>query len=185
MSYAFPLLTETDKGVQYHRRFVQAITNRCITDDYSNRYAIIQECRKFADEGTSGELTSHLQQNTDGTALPVPWLTLNTLKTKVKVLIGELEERGYDIKVRAFNKEATSRKLEQKEKLKHELKQNSSLPDFIIAARSLEGLARDAFAIKFSFGQNHLHQCRWFVGKPPKKAIAKLLEADGVTTYGS
>lgn len=117
-TYSFPLLTETDKGLAYHKRFAQAISHKSIDDNYANRYAIISECYKFLEEGTSGELTSHLQQADDGTALPVPWLTLNTLKTKVGLLIGELEERGYEIKVRAFNKEATSRKLEQKEKLR-------------------------------------------------------------------
>ena len=117
-SYAFPLLTEEKKDKDYHKRFTQAIVHRSIDDAYANRYAIISECRKFLEEGTSGELTAHLQVADDNTALPVPWLTLNTLKTKVKLLIGEMEERGYDIKVRAYNKEATARKIEEKEKLR-------------------------------------------------------------------
>lgn len=117
-AYSFPLLTEKDKNKDYHRRFTQAIIHKCVDDNYAHNFAVIQECRKFLEEGTSGELTSHLQQADDGTALPVPWLTLNTLKVKVKLLLGELEERGYDIKVRAYNKEATSRKIEEKEKLR-------------------------------------------------------------------
>lgn len=117
-NYSFPLLTEEKKDSEYHKRFVRAILNRSVDDSYSTRYAIIAECRRFFEEGTSGELTSHLQQADDATPLPVPWLTLNSIKTKVNLLLGEMEERGYDIKVRALNKEATSRKIEEKEKLR-------------------------------------------------------------------
>jgi hypothetical protein len=100
-NYSFPLLTEDKKDASYHRRFAQAIVHKTVDDNYSTRYAIIAECYRFLEEGTAGELTAHLQQADDGTALPIPWLTLNTLKTKVSLLIGELEERGYEIKVRA------------------------------------------------------------------------------------
>ena len=117
-NYAFPLLTEADKNSDYHKRFTQAIVHKSIDENYSTRYAILAECYKFMQEGTSGELTSHLQQADDGTALPIPWLTLNSIKTKINLLVGELEERGYEIKARAHNKEATSRKIEEKEKLR-------------------------------------------------------------------
>jgi hypothetical protein len=117
-NYSFPLLTEDTKKADYHKRFTQAILHRTVDDNYSTRYAIMAECYRFLEEGTTGELTSHLQQADDGTALPIPWLTLNSIKTKVNLLLGELEERGYNIKVRALNKEATSRKIEEKEKLR-------------------------------------------------------------------
>jgi hypothetical protein len=117
-SYSFPSLTEKKKDKDYHKRWAQAIVHNTIDDNYANRYRIIAECYKFLEEGTSGELTSHLQKAEDGTDLPAPWLTLNTLKTKIDLLIGELEQRGYEIKVRALNKEAISRKIEEKEKLR-------------------------------------------------------------------
>ena len=117
-TYDFPRLDEKDKGKEYCRRFAEAILNRSLGEDYSNRFAVLSECYKFFQEGTSGDLTGYLQKAEDGTELPVPWLTLNTLQTKINLLLGEHEERGYDIKVQALNKEAISRKLEAKEELR-------------------------------------------------------------------
>ncbi len=117
-SYAFPSLTEKDKNQDYHKRMAQAIVHQTLDDGYANRYRIIAECYKLLEEGTTGDLTSHLQKAEDGSELPAPWLTLNSLKTKIDLLIGELEQRGYEIKVVATNKEAISRKLEEKEKLR-------------------------------------------------------------------
>jgi hypothetical protein len=117
-NYAFPSLTEKKKDESYHKRFAQAIVHQSINDSYVNNYRIMAECYKFLEEGTTGELTQHLQKAEDGTDLPAPWLTLNTLRSKVDLLIGEMEERGYQIKVKALNKDAISRKLEEKEKLR-------------------------------------------------------------------
>lgn len=117
-SYAFPRLDDKNKDLKYHKQFAQSIVYRSIDDNYATSHAILRECYKFAEEGSSGDLTQHLQVDETGNTLPVPWLTLNTLRTKLRLLLGELEERGYEIKVRAQNKEAISRKLEEKEKLR-------------------------------------------------------------------
>jgi len=119
-SYNFPRLDQKDKGEAYHTAFCRAILNHCIDDGYANNYRLFQECYKFLEEGSNGELTQHLQKAEDGTDLPAMWLSLNTLPTKVDLLTGELEARGYEIKVRALNKEAISRKLEEKERLRVE-----------------------------------------------------------------
>jgi hypothetical protein len=116
--YPFPSLLEKDKGVEYHKRFAQAIVSNTISDSYATNYAIIAECYKFVQEGTDGKLTEHLQTDETGDALPAPWLTIDSIGPKIDLLTGELEERGYEIKVRALNKEAISRKLETKEKLR-------------------------------------------------------------------
>lgn len=117
-SYSFPSLREPNKDKKYHVSFAQAIAHRSIDDNYATNYRLMSELYKFLEEGTSGELTSHLQKAEDGSDLPAFWVTANTLKTKMNVLIGELEERGYEIKVRALNKEAIDRKREAKEKLR-------------------------------------------------------------------
>ena len=117
-TYNFPRLDEKDKGKAYSRRWAEAILHRSLGENYASQFSVMAECYKFFQEGTSGELTSYLQKAEDGTELPVPWLTLNTLQTKVSLLMGEHEERGYDIKVQALNKEAISRKLEAKEELR-------------------------------------------------------------------
>lgn len=116
--YAFPSLLEKNKDLNYHKRFTQAIVSNTYNDDYATRYAIIAECYKFVQEGTDGKLTEHIQRDETGDSLPAVWLSIDSIGPKIDLLTGELEERGYEIKVRALNKEAISRKLETKEKLR-------------------------------------------------------------------
>lgn len=113
-----PRLDEKNKDKDYHKRYAQSLISTSINDSWATQYRVLEECYKFFDEGSSGELTSHLQKAEDGTDLPAFWITLNTLKTKMELLIGELEERGNDIKVKAINKEAIARKFEEKERLR-------------------------------------------------------------------
>lgn len=112
----FPTTSKRDKD--YHHDYAKAIISNSITDGWAHQYRLMEECYKFYDEGSAGELTSHLQKAEDGTDLPSFWITLNTLKTKIDLMIGELEQRGSEIKVKAINKEAVYRKIEEKEKLR-------------------------------------------------------------------
>ncbi len=119
-AYIFPRLDSPKKDEKYHESFARAILNSSITDSYSNNFRLYEELYKFVDTGTDGALTAHLQVAEDNTQLPAFWTSLNTVRTKVKLLIGELEARGYEIKVKALNKEAVDRKLEEKERLRVE-----------------------------------------------------------------
>lgn len=112
----FPTTSKRDE--QYHSDYAKAIISNSISDGWAHQYRLMEECYKFYDEGSSGELTSHLQKAEDGTDLPSFWLSLNTLKTKIDLLIGEMEQRGSEIKVKAVNKEAIYRKIEEKEKMR-------------------------------------------------------------------
>lgn len=114
----FPSYTEKDRSKNWHLRYGQAIVSNTINDSWSNQYKLIEELYKFLDAGSDGELTQHLQKAEDGSDLPAFWLTLNTLKAKIDLLLGELEERGNEIKVRAVNKEAIDRKIEAKESMR-------------------------------------------------------------------
>jgi len=116
----FPRLDSSKKDKDYHVAWGRAILTSSITDDWSMKYRVMAECYKFFQSGSSGELTSFLQKAADGSDMPAMWLTMSSLKSKIEVLVGELEERGYDIRVRALNKEATSRKLDEKERLRVE-----------------------------------------------------------------
>jgi len=118
--YIAPRLDAPKKDEKYHEAWSRFILNSSITDSYANNYRLYEELYKFVDTGTDGALTSHLQTNEDGTQSSAQWLTLNTVRTKVKLLLGELEARGYEIKVKALNKEAFDRKLEEKERLRVE-----------------------------------------------------------------
>lgn len=117
-SYSAPKFTATDKDEKYHEQWARFVVNHSISDDWRNSYTLMSELYKFVEDGSNGELTQHLQKATDGSDNPAFWISLNTLPTKVDVLVGELETRGYDIRVRALNKEAYSRKLEEKERLR-------------------------------------------------------------------
>jgi hypothetical protein len=118
--YAFPRLDLPDhkKDDKYHEQFARAIVNRSVDDSWRNSWTLMAELYKFLEEGSNGELVQHLQQADDGTALPAIWLSLNSIPTKIDLLTGELETRGYDIRVRAMNKEAVSRRQEEKERLR-------------------------------------------------------------------
>ena len=117
-SYSAPRLNEVKKDDKYDESWARFIIHNSINDDWINNYRLAAECYKFVEEGSDGELTAHLQKSEDATDLPAMWVSLNTIPTKVDLLVGELETRGYDIRVRALNKEAISRKLEEKERLR-------------------------------------------------------------------
>lgn len=119
-AYIAPRLDSPKKDAVYHESWARFILNNSITSDYANSYRLFEELYKFVDTGTDGALTSHLQKAEDNTDLPAQWLSLNTVRTKIKLLLGELEARGYEIKVKALNKEAFDRKLEEKERLRVE-----------------------------------------------------------------
>lgn len=98
--------------------WARSIMMSSITDTWSMNYRVMAEAYKFFNTGTSGDMANFLQKAEDGNDLPALWLTMSSFKSKIEVLISELEERGYDIRVKALNKEATSRKLEEKERLR-------------------------------------------------------------------
>lgn len=117
-SYAAPKLTTKNKDQKYHEQWARFIVNHSISEDWRNSSTLMSELYKFVEEGSNGEMTQHLQKAADNTDNPAFWISMNTLPSKVDVLVGELETRGYDIRVRALNKEAYNRKLEEKERLR-------------------------------------------------------------------
>lgn len=120
--YSAPRLDSPKKDKAYCESWSRFILNRCINDTYSNNYRLFDEAYRFFEDGSNGDLTSYLQTSPDGSAIPSQWMSLNTIPTKIKLLIGELEARGYEIRVKALNKEAIYRKLEEKERLRVERK---------------------------------------------------------------
>ncbi len=121
-SSSYPLITtpEKDKNENYHRSWVQGICSSTFTESWANNYQVLEMLYRYFLEGSSPDLTAYLQTAPDGSSMPGVWMSLNSVKDKLETLIGEMEERGYDIKVRALNKEAISRKLEEKERLRVE-----------------------------------------------------------------
>jgi len=130
-------VSEKSKNEDYHREFVTAICKRSLNSNYALQQSITDSCYNFYN-GTQGSASfEYLQKAEDGSSLPAQWMTLNKIRSKVNLLIGELMEKGYDFRVSAINKEAKSRKLQEKEKMRvdvrlqpifQELEQTTSMP---------------------------------------------------------
>lgn len=123
MSLAFPSLfvPEKEKNEAYHKQYVQAIANRTLVGNYYDRCALMNECVNFYLGLQSGDEFAFLQKAEDGEVLPAKWADYNKIAVKIDLLIGELAKRGYKINVRAYNKDAQSRRLNEKNRLLTEM----------------------------------------------------------------
>lgn len=117
---SFPSLfvPQKDKDTElYHKQFVQAITNRSILSGYTDRYALMNECVNFYLGLQSGDEYQFLQTAEDGEVLPAKWADYNKIAVKIDLLLGELIQRNYRVQVKAYNKEAQSRKMDERTRL--------------------------------------------------------------------
>jgi hypothetical protein len=113
---------EKEKDETYHRNYVQAIVSRSIYSGYSERRALMDECVNFYLGLQNGEEFEFLQKAEDGEVLPAKWMDFNKIAVKIDLLIGELSKRSYKIDVRACNKAAQSRRLDEKNRLLTEMR---------------------------------------------------------------
>jgi hypothetical protein len=111
-------ISDSKKNKDYHKSWALGIVTNTFTSNWTTNYAKLQLLQSLYQVGTGSDLTSYLQTNPDGSAAPGIWTSLNSIKSRLRVLLGELEERGYVIKAKAINSEAESRKLEEKERLR-------------------------------------------------------------------
>ncbi len=117
-------ISESDKDKDYHKQWVEAVTNYSINSVYDMSYAIMNESYDFYNGTQSGEEFNFLQEAEDGEVLPAVWINFNRIKPKIDLLIGELDKRGYDIRVKAINKEAVIRKYDAKENMRVDVRLN-------------------------------------------------------------
>lgn len=119
-SSAFPNITlpDTEKNEAWHKQAVEAITNRSLNQTYTLNYVMMNESVNFFQSLHSGDEYKFLQTAQDGSALPAKWMNLNRIRPKLSIVIGEFMEKGYDIRVKALNPEAVSKKLEEKERMR-------------------------------------------------------------------
>jgi D-ribose pyranose/furanose isomerase RbsD len=122
-------ITESKKNKEWYKSFVNAIARRSLNSTYSLDYQSMDSCYKFYNSQQSNEVYKFLQEAEDGTQLPAIWATFNKIRPRINLLLGELMEKGYDFKVSAINKEAKSRKLEEKEKLRVDIRMKPVLED--------------------------------------------------------
>lgn len=119
LNLMFPsiFIPEDAKDENYHKQFTQAITSRSIMSGYNARYSLFNECVNFYLGLQSGEEFDFIQRAEDGEVLPAKWMDFNKIAIKIDLLVGELIKRSYKINVNACNKEAQSRKMDEKNRL--------------------------------------------------------------------
>jgi len=113
---------EREKDENYHKQYVQTIVSRAIYSGYSERRAMMDECVNFYLGLHTGDEFEFLQKAEDGEVLPAKWMDFNKIAVKIDLLIGELAQRGYKINVKASNKDAQSRRLDEKDRLLTEMR---------------------------------------------------------------
>lgn len=103
---------------KYHLQWAQSVVNTSFTSDWSVSYNKMKMLYDFFLYGTGNDIAGHLTAAPDGSSMPGIWTSQNTVRTRIRSLVGELEERSYIIKARALNTEAQARKLEERERLR-------------------------------------------------------------------
>lgn len=105
-------ITDKEKDDKYHTSFIEAICGNVLTKAYQAEYAVMDESYKFFNNlQASADKFKHLTESDSGEAYPAVWFSINQIRSKLRVLVGELMQRGYDFEVKAINKEAKARKL--------------------------------------------------------------------------
>jgi hypothetical protein len=111
----FPSLLSKSKDEEWHRKFVVSIISNSLNTDYDLSYTVKDECAKFFNGDTLGSKEfAFMQTAPDGEALPAVWMNYNKIRVKVMRLVGELSAKGYNLTVKAVNKDAASRKMKKK-----------------------------------------------------------------------
>lgn len=121
MNYSFPSIAipESEKKKrEYYMKWAQSICHNHFTPNWALGYNKMKLLYSFYLEGTGSDLTGYLQTAADGTAMPGIWTSQNSVKTRLRSLFGEMEERSFIIKARALNSEAQDRKREEQERLR-------------------------------------------------------------------
>jgi hypothetical protein len=119
-----PNLPEKDKDKDWHKQYVESITNYSINSSYDMGYAMMNESYEYYDGTQSGDEFNFLQEAEDGETLPAQWINYNKIRTKVDLQLGELDKKSYELRVRATNKEAIIRKFNLKEDMRVSMKMN-------------------------------------------------------------
>jgi hypothetical protein len=119
-NYQFPSIakSEAEKSKkEYYESWCKAIVSNTFTSNWAVNYNKLKLLYSFFNEGTGSNLTGYLQTAPDGSAMPGIWTSISNVKSRLRTLVGELEERGYAIKARALNPEAIDRKRTERDRL--------------------------------------------------------------------
>jgi len=122
--YSFPDPTVSDKkkDKEYHHKAVLAIANNSFDNGFTFTHGAIQECYNFYDGIQDSDSFDFLQSAEDGDVLPAEWMNFNTIKKRVDLILGEFMRKSYVIDAFAINRDAKVRKLEEKERVRVEMR---------------------------------------------------------------
>jgi hypothetical protein len=124
-----PNVPEKDKDRDYHKQYIEAILYRTSESGYDIYYQTLNESYEFFNGTNTGREFDFLQSAEDGDVLPAEWINFNKIRTKVKLLMGELVTKGFTIKVKTINKDAEIRKKLYKEEMYMDMKLNPIAKD--------------------------------------------------------
>lgn len=112
----FPDPLSSKKDEDYHKQWVQAIVKESVDSNYETSVAFMDTLVDYYNGVQSSEAFQFVQEAEDGDALPAIWNNYNKIKVKIDLLLGELAAKGYEIRVKHVNSDASSRKLIAKRK---------------------------------------------------------------------
>lgn len=112
------IVSDKDKGEEYHKKWATHILNNEIDGVYDLSYSSMQMSYEYYDGTQGNDAFNFLQEAENGDALPASWITYNSIRTKVDALVEELRQYGYEIKVKAINKDAVSKRLNKKDEIR-------------------------------------------------------------------
>lgn len=122
-SFPNPYISEKHKDEEYHRQCLTALCGSSLNTSYEREYTVMDESYAFFNaQPPSPDKFRFLTDAGDGSTFPAMWMSLNNIRVKLQVLIGEMFQRGYDFNVQAINKDAKSRKLDAKEDMRVDMK---------------------------------------------------------------
>lgn len=101
---------------------MDAIFSRSLTTNADSEWALMDSLYKLYDGVYDTKQFAYLMDAGDGTTLPATFQNINKIRPKIKVLLGELMERGYDFSVKAINKDAKVRMLQAKEIMRADMR---------------------------------------------------------------
>lgn len=129
MVTTFPNLSEKKKDKDWHKQFVQAIVKDSVTSTYDLYNASVTTLYDYYNGLQSGEEYEFLQTSENGDTLPAKWINYNKIRTKVNLILGELDRKGFEITAKTVNSGSKVRKQEAKREMLTQVRINKDLAD--------------------------------------------------------
>lgn len=118
--HGFPAknVPEKEKNERWHKDFILAIMHETITGGWASltSWNINNNYNTYQSMDTGKEL-DFIQTAEDGQELPAIWIDYNSIRSKIKVMMGELIRKGFRVEVESINSDAKTKKMEIKNQM--------------------------------------------------------------------